>query len=486
MAVQDQVNQEAYYGIIPMQKNDRIYGFWDTILVTGGFAIATWCYVQGGYIGTVLNFTQAMTNTLFSMVLAGLFIYFAVLICTRFGIDLWVYQKAVYGYKVYAIIFFLSIGSTWGYEAINCKLFSNSMILVADSLGITLGGAWAPILGIFCVVCGWIIALKGPVMVRRATKIMVPCLFLVGVFIMILVFTNVSISDLTQMQPIDAGYYEGRSGYMLILEMNIAFIFGWAPVLGVIPRLVKTERKSYWGHLIGYSVIMAWFICIGAVTGLMMGSVYGVYSTDPTEWLIALAGPKLGLLSLIFIGFANVTTQAIATYSLTVSTKVINPTWNYKIIATLWSVFCAGLVLWNGIWDYYTLFLALVGAICVPVVTLLLVDFYFVRRGKFSMRSLYKVDGKSSYNYTNGVNLVALCSFCLAILSYFLVYDPVNYVPRSEIFMFFTASGTNALVAGGSYYLLSRIPAVNQYLLKDREEKAPVKTKADTKTETTA
>ncbi len=70
----------------------------------------------GGYIGNVLNFTQDLTNTLFGMVLAGLVIYLAVIICTRFGIDLWVYQKAVYGYKLYILIFILSIGSTWGYE----------------------------------------------------------------------------------------------------------------------------------------------------------------------------------------------------------------------------------------------------------------------------------------------------------------------------------------------------------------------------------
>jgi NCS1 family nucleobase:cation symporter-1 len=252
--------------------------------------------------------------------------------------------------------------------------------------------------------------------------------------------------------------------------MNIAYIFGWAPVLGVIPRLVRTERKSYWGHLLGYSVAMAWFICIGAMTGLLMGHSYGIGSTDPTEWLIALAGPKLGILSFIFIGFANVTTQAVCTYSITVSTKIINPRWNYKVIATLWSVLCALLVVWKGIWDYYTVFLALVGAICVPVVTLLLVDFYLVRRGRFSLRSLYRLQGRDSYRYSKGVNVFALLAFLLGIGAYFLVYDPIAYWPRSGIFWFTTASGLNALVAGGSYWLLSRLPFVRVYLLRDREE----------------
>jgi len=472
-SVQSQVSHEAYYGTIPMLRSDRIYGFWDTILVTGGCAIATWCYVQGAYVGTVLNFWQAITNTMFGMILAGLFIYLVVLISTRHGIDTWIYQKAVYGYSLFAVVFFLSVGSTWGYEATNCNLFATSMLMVGQSLGATLPENHEPlelVFGLVCLVLGLLIAMKGPVAVRTATKIMVPCLFAVGVFIMVLVFLESSPSELQAITPLYADYYDKQTAYTLSFEWNIAFIFAWAPVLGVIPRLVKTERKSFWGHLIGYSALMAWFICIGAMTSLLMGS-QGVYSVDPTEWLLQLAGSKLGLLSFIFIGFANVTTQAVCVYSLSVSTKIINNKWDYRAITITWSVLCGVLVVCR-VWEYYTVFVSFVGALSVPLVTLILVDYYAVRRGRFSLRSLYRVEGRFSYRYSKGFNLVTLACFCLGIVCYFLVYDPIGAVPRSPIFYVTTASGLDALVAGGSYWLLSRVPAVRRYLMKDQEEPA--------------
>ncbi len=216
---------------------------------------------------------------------------------------------------------------------------------------------------------------------------------------MILVLVNVPIHEITQMEPMYAGDFgSGRSGYMLILEMNIAFIFGWAPVLGVIPNAsLKQNGKA-----------------TGPSDRLFhdYGLVY-LHRRDDRPghgqclWLVQHRPHRMAAVArrretwhfvLVFIGFANITTQAIATYSLTVSTKVINPKWNYKVIATLWSVFCAALVVWNGVWEYYTLFLALVGAVCVPVVTLIIVDFYIVRRKRFSMRSLYLVDGKDPIN----------------------------------------------------------------------------------------
>jgi cytosine/uracil/thiamine/allantoin permease len=86
------------------------------------------------------------------------------------------------------------------------------------------------------------------------------------------------------------------------------------------------------------------------------------------------------------------------------------------------------------------------------------------------MRSLYQVQNRDSYRYTSGINFVSLICFLLGIGAYFLVYDPIAYWPRNELFMFTTASGLNAIVAGGSYYLLSRVPAIRSYLMRDRTE----------------
>lgn len=90
-------DNDVYFGITPLLNKDRIYSYWDIVLATGAWAIATWCYVQGGTIAQILGFKEAITGTLFGMTLAGIFIYLCVIIPTRHGIDIWIYLRALLG-----------------------------------------------------------------------------------------------------------------------------------------------------------------------------------------------------------------------------------------------------------------------------------------------------------------------------------------------------------------------------------------------------
>lgn len=471
MSIEQRVNEEVYYGIIPTTRKDKMYNFWDILLATGAWAIATWCYVQGGYGATILGMKEVITNTFFGMTLAGLILCLAVIIPTRYGIDLWVYQKAVFGYRGMTLIAILAIASSFGYEAINAQLYANSITKIVEAAGIRVASGWSPWIASTCILFGMWIALRGPIAVKKATRIMVPSLMAVGVIIIILVFSNYSFAELAAIKPLNLADYPNRwEAYMIVMEWNIAFIFAWYAALGVLPRLVKTERESYWGHVGGFAMIMAIFICIGAITALAMVAATGVESVDPTEWLITLGGPALGLLSLIFIGIANITTQAVALYSFTVSTKVLKPDWSYRNVAIFWSVWCLILVFWGGIWNYYSTFLSVVGAICGPGVALLLVDFYIIRKQRFSMASLYSRKKSSAYNYTGGFNIAVCIAFAAGIICYFLVYDPINAVPRSNVFLFTTATGLAMAVSAGTYWLLSQFEPIRRYIRKDLDE----------------
>jgi NCS1 family nucleobase:cation symporter-1 len=97
---------------------------------------------------------------------------------------------------------------------------------------------------------------------------------------------------------------------------------------------------------------MALFICIGAITGLIM-SQSGILSSDPTDWLIALGGAKLGLIALFLIGVANISTAAAGTYTLCLSTKIIKPEISYLKVAAIWGIWCCILTIWGGAWTYY-------------------------------------------------------------------------------------------------------------------------------------
>ncbi|VEF46281.1 cytosine/purines uracil thiamine allantoin permease [Bacillus freudenreichii] len=476
LASMNQVDKEVYYGIIPILQKERIYSFWDILLVTAAWAIATWCYVQGGYVSTLVGFREALTSTIFGMVLAGLLLCSVVLISTRYGIDIWMYQRALFGYLGVIVIFILSIAASFGYEAINAKLYANSITLLMESAGVSVGEAWSPWIATTCIIFGAWIALRGPIAVKIATRIMVPSLLLLGVVIIGLVFSQFSFSELAAIKPLYADAYGGpRENFMMVMEWNIAFIFTWVAATGVLARLVKRERASYWGHVWGFSIIMAIFISIGTLTALAMLSMTGKESVDPTEWLIELGGPIMGVLSLIFIGIANITTQAVALYSFTVSTKIIRPNWSYNKVAIFWSVWCIALIFWGGIWDYYDVFLAVVGSTCGPLTALILTDFYIVRKRKFSMRAIYRLAGANAYKYTGGFNIPVLISFGVGLFCYFLVYDPINSVIKSGIFLYTTATGFAMVTSSCSYIVLSLIKPINRYLRKDMQEEQEFK-----------
>ncbi|HLR70716.1 MAG TPA: cytosine permease, partial [Pseudogracilibacillus sp.] len=130
------------------------------------------------------------------------------------------------------------------------------------------------------------------------------------------------------------------------------------------------------------------------------------------------------------------------------------------------------LVFWGGIWDYYHVFLALIGATAGPIVALILVDFFLVRKSKVSMKDLYQVDGRNGYKYTKGINIPAVVSFIIGILGYLYVYEPIEGAPRSEIFMYTTGTGFGMLVSGLCYFLLSLIKPINNYLRKDKHSES--------------
>ncbi|ATW27747.1 purine-cytosine permease family protein [Candidatus Formimonas warabiya] len=470
--LQQQIDKEIFGGLIPTLGNERVFSFWDLLMVCSGLGIATWCYVQGGFLGYYLNLKEIFFNSLFGITLGCAVVFLPVFISTRFGIDLAVFMRAVFGYRGVVVFIVATFFLTFGFEAINCQMFGSAMTKLAAAGGVVLPGWASPVLGVVCAAIGWWIALHGPEAVKKANWFMVPCLLAVALLIIILVFKDHSISDLMAIEPQSAGQYGGKlTTYMIATEWNIAFAISWINAIGSLPKLAKTERGSYWAFVLGAGAVMALFIFVGALTGLVMAEQTGTISTDPTEWLVTLGGPFLGTLSLVMIGMANVSTQSVILYVISLSTKVANPKWDYKKLVTFWSVYCSLLVVWGGIWKYYGTFISVVGVASGPILGLVLVDFFLLRKQMVSLYSLFKLRQNFSYEYTGGFNIAAIVSLFIGILCFVAVYNPIAYAVRSPLFYFTTATGLATLTSGLSYYILGQIAPVRHYILKDRGDK---------------
>ena len=466
----DFIQQETITGIVPMTSKDRQYSFWDLFLSTSGFAIATWCYTQGAYVAQYLTFSQMLIN-IFSFNIIWVFIEcLPVLFAVRYGIDLWIWLRAVLGKRGVALLSTVISLANFGWYAVTANLFASSMIHLANNFGLGLEkGIWAPILGTLCVFLGTLIALGGPEVIKGINRFMVIALLVVGLIIVGICFVAVPITDIMNVQPAVQGDLSPLERFMISGEGNVATAFSWSTQALILPRLAKSERSGYWATSLSYGVVAPFFAATGGVMALAMFVRTGVYESDPTTMLSTLSTPAFALLSLLLVAFANIGTQGTGSYVNCMIVKSGMPKVSYKLMVWIAMVYVSALTIWGGVEEYFGSFISLAAYIQGPIIGMIVVDYFLIRKRKLDLRSAYFLDGHQAYEFTKGFNLVGLsCVFVSLLVAVLFVYNPLTKQIQSSIFLITTGSGFTASFGGFLYWLASLTP-LKHYMVKDRD-----------------
>ena len=465
------IERETITGVVPVLSSERKYSFMDLFLSTSGFAIATWCYTQGAYVAQFLGFKQMLINifafNLIWVLVSCLPIFFAV----RYGIDLWIWLRAVLGNKGVAILSIVISLANFGWYAVAANLFSSSMINLMKNFGVTLNeDLWNPILGVLCVVLGTLIAIGGPEVIKWTNRFLVVALLIVGVIVFFISITSVPFSEILAVKPVNQDEISALERFMMSAEGNVAFAFSWSTQALVMPRLAKTERSGYWGTTLSYGVVAPFFVATGGVMTLAMFVKTGVYESDPTTMLSVLASPTIGLLSLLLVAFANIGTQGTGSYVNCMIVKSGLPKVSYKLLVIIAMIYVSILTVWGGVEKYFGAFISLAAYVQGPIIGMILVDYFIIRKRKLSLKSAYNLKGHDAYKYSNGYNLVGLlCIIISCVVTMLFVYNPYNGSIKSNLFLLTTGSGFTAILGALLYYLAS-VTLFKRYMVRDRED----------------
>ena len=465
------IRQETITGTVPMVAKDRQYSFWDLFLTTSGFSIATWCYTQGAYVAQYLSFRQMLINIFCFNIIWVLIECIPVFFSVRYGIDLWIWLRSVLGRKGVAILATVISMANFGWYAVDSQLFASSMINLLGAFGISMNAAiWKPILGVLCVILGTLIALGGPEVIKWTNRFLVSALLIVGAIVVTICFTAVPLKEMLAVQP-DTSLYSTRLGaFMLSAEGNVAFAFSWSTQALVLPRLAKSEKSGYWATSLAYGVVAPFFVAAGGVMAIAMFVKAGYYESDPTVMLATLAGPAFTLLSLLMVAFANIGTQGTGSYVNCMIVKSGLPKVSYKLLVILALIYVSALTIWGWVMDNFGSFISCVAYIQGPIIGMTVVDYLIVKQRKISLKSLYHIDGKNAYDFTNGFNLVGLgCILISFVTCVLFIYNPLTAEIKSPIFLAITGSGYTAICGGLLYWVASLTP-LKSYMLRDRDE----------------
>ena len=465
-----QVEKEAVFGIAPVLQNEKIYGFLDAFLVLSGYCIATWSYTQGSYLATLVGFKQLLIGAFLGAVLMLVIYQLPVILSVRYGIDIWIWLRSVFGPSGVKIMTVIIILINFPWYAVCAEMFSSSMTNLAGLFGINLPASLHVVLAILCVLIGTFIAYKGIGAITWTTRILVPLLLVVGVMVVIIGFTSVPAAVIWNYQPVHTGSANNIIPYIISIEANFAFVITLVGGMAGVPRLTKKENTGFWTGVLGQGLSGSLFVVVGAVMAIAMQYVTGKMTDDPTLMLAALSVPAMGLCSLLLVAFANIGTQAVGSYIYGIMLKSSFRKADYRILIMILAVYVGGLCIWGRIIEYFGPFLTISGCIYAPLAALLVVDFFFVRKQKLALRSAFGLPGYHAYDYSHGMNVIGFFCVAAGFAMSLLIYNPVTQQVHNMFLFHLTPTGFAFLGTGILYFCLSKIPVVRKYLLRDRLE----------------
>ena len=468
--VNKQVEKEALFGIAPVLKKEKLYGFLDAVLVLSGYCIATWSYTQGSYLATLVGFKQLLIGAFLGAILMLAIYQLPVILSVRYGIDIWIWLKSVFGHKGTAIMTVVIIIINYPWYAVCADLFASSMGNLVALFGVTLPDFMPLVLRLLCVAIGTAIAYRGIGAITHTTRVLVPLLLALGVMVVIVGFTSVPFDVIWNYKPDTSQYTDSIIPYIISIEANFAFVITLVGGMGEVPRLTKKENAGFWAGVIGQGVSGSFFVVVGAVMAIAMQYITGEMIDDPTLMLATLSVPALALSSLLLVAFANIGTQAVGSYIYGVMLKSSFKRANYRTLILILAAYVAVLCVWGKIVDYFGSFLTISACIYAPLAALLFVDFFFVRKQKLALRSAFGLKGYNAYNYTHGINWIGMLCVAAGVAMSLLVYNPVTGEVHNMLLFRLTPTGFSFLGTGLLYLVLSYIPPIRKYLLRDREE----------------
>ena len=150
------------------------------------------------------------------------------------------------------------------------------------------------------------------------------------------------------------------------IELNVAMPLSWVPLISDYTREAEKPAAATFCSTVVYGLVSCWMYVIG------MGAAIFAGTSDIAEIMLK-AG--LGILGLLIVVFATVTTTFLDAYSAGVSSELFSEKLNGKWIAVAATVIgTLAAVLYPM--DNITGFLYLIGSVFAPMIAVQIADFF--------------------------------------------------------------------------------------------------------------
>jgi NCS1 family nucleobase:cation symporter-1 len=446
------IQEEALYGRLPLLASEREYDA-PGILATGiTYAMATWCFLIGGYAANVAGATAGIVALIGgSVVGVTLSVAAAAMACNRYGLEQIDYVKSCFGQRGAKLVLLLYIANQLGWTGTILVMWGRGVQNTWQSFGWASSEDTVRVVVLLALVLAYLIVWRGVHVLNVFNKIVTPGLLGVTALLFYVILRQRSWAELELLPPLEPAT-DPRWGHVIAFEYGLGAGFSWWPGIGFLTRNARSQRISLWPQLLTLGVGMGAICCIGLLAALVFRSY------DPTVWMVQAGGPALGVVALLLIACANLSAAAIMMFTAAMGLRHVrrlqSMAW-WKLAALTFVPLVAYVLFPEALYEHGSAFLAYNATAFAPICGVLAVDYLLLRRQQLNVSQFFEGAPMGHYWFYRGFNPAALGCMLLGQGLYIWLLDPVS-LEGARAAQTLTASGPAVGVSMLLYGALAR------------------------------
>ncbi len=411
------------YGVEPIKEEDRSFGLLDYIWMGFGWGINTGSWYFGGVFAT-LGFVGAMVMGWLVSPLMMVPWAFLGLIAFKHSITTAGMTRACFGIKGSFIPSIYEAISMAGWASMNTYIAAISLSYIFEILwgwpayG-SEGALKGMVLGIVIVgAAQGLFAVLGHKVIKYMEWVTGIALIILGIWETVIVIQTFDMDKILSWRAAVPIMSVG-----VMLDTMFGFNWSWTQI-GDFSRFAKTRKASTLGPWAGINLGQGWFFFIGAIGVIAVALETGEFNPDMSDPSSVMAELGLGWVAFLVVVLASVNTNATNVY--TASMGLLNVAHKMKprtalvLVAIIQFFICFIPLVSESFYTYFTGFLNLTAGFLVPFWTIVLIDYFSVRRGKMD-DDIFRVDG-GKYWYENGWNKYGIIALIVGFVVYYGIY----------------------------------------------------------------
>lgn len=160
-------------------------------------------------------------------------------------------------------------------------------------------------------------------------------------------------------------------GFWPAFEISVAMPLSWLPLISDYTSTADRPRTSTAVSAAVYTLVSLWMYALGAL-------IARIGASSIADGIVK---SGIGTIGLVVVVFSTVTTTFLDAYSAGESAKSLIARARPKLIGVMVCAIGGALAI-GGVMDHYINFLYLISSVFAPMATVLLVDRYWIRRGR--------------------------------------------------------------------------------------------------------